>query len=77
MLLYSPIENWNEVIYNDFEPSIFSQFPEIETIKSNLYEQGALYASMTGTGSTVFGIFDKEINLTSFPESYFIAVCNL
>jgi 4-diphosphocytidyl-2-C-methyl-D-erythritol kinase len=45
---------------NDFETSAFILFPEIQKIKESLYEQGALYASMTGSGSTVYGIFEKD-----------------
>ena len=58
---------------NDFENSIFQLHPEIEMIREKMYEQGAVYASMSGTGSTVYGIFekDKKVN-TDFPASYFV-----
>ena len=45
---------------NDFEKSVFKIAPEIKRIKKQLYEQGALYASMTGSGSTVYGLFNEE-----------------
>ncbi len=54
---------WKEFAKNDFEQSIFAQFPEIEKIKTRLYELGAEYASMSGSGSAVFGIFPHTINL--------------
>jgi len=54
---------WKEIAKNDFEQSIFAQFPEIEMIKTRLYELGAEYASMSGSGSAVFGIFPHTINL--------------
>lgn len=54
---------WKEFAKNDFEQSIFAQFPEIEMIKTRLYELGAEYASMSGSGSAVFGIFPHTINL--------------
>jgi 4-diphosphocytidyl-2-C-methyl-D-erythritol kinase len=58
---------------NDFEKNVFEQFPAIREIKNILYDAEAIYASMTGSGSTVYGIFksDAELNLT-FPANYFI-----
>ena len=56
-LIAQPIENWKNTMKNDFENSIFSNHPEIEKIKSNMYKDGAKFASMTGSGSAVFGIF--------------------
>lgn len=52
-----PIENWKDIIKNDFEKSVFPKYPEIEHLKNTLYENGALYASMSGSGAAVFGIF--------------------
>ena len=49
---------WREKISNDFEPAIFAMHPEIEAIKNELYRSGALYSSMSGSGSTVFAIFN-------------------
>lgn len=60
-LLKAPIETWKDSIVNDFEPSVFSKFPEIAAIKDKLYDLGAVYASMSGSGSSVFGIFDCAI----------------
>ena len=54
-----PIEQWKEYIRNDFEEQAFGRYPEIKRIKEALYNMGALYASMTGSGSGVFGIFKK------------------
>ena len=54
-----PIEQWKEVIANDFEAPVFAQHPELAAIKSQLYAQGAIYAAMSGSGSTIFGIFPK------------------
>lgn len=58
-----PIQEWKYHIVNDFEWGIFDKFPRIQELKNKLYEQGALYASMSGSGSSVFGIFEKAINL--------------
>jgi 4-diphosphocytidyl-2-C-methyl-D-erythritol kinase len=59
-IVRNPIETWKSELKNDFETSAFILFPEIQKIKESLYEQGALYASMTGSGSTVYGIFEKD-----------------
>lgn len=52
-----PVEDWKGFVVNDFEKTIFPRFPEIEKWKEKLYDLGALYASMSGSGSAVFGIF--------------------
>ncbi len=62
-LLKRPIEEWRECVKNDFEPHIFAAHPAIAELKRAMYEAGALYASMSGSGSAVFGIFDAEPNL--------------
>ncbi len=54
-----PIENWKDVVYNDFEKNIFKLYPELQKTKNDFYEAGAVYAAMTGTGSTIYGIFKK------------------
>ncbi|MES2776216.1 MAG: 4-(cytidine 5'-diphospho)-2-C-methyl-D-erythritol kinase [Bacteroidota bacterium] len=56
-LIAQPIERWRQLIENDFETAVANAHPIISTIKSTLYEKGALYASMSGSGSTVYGIF--------------------
>ena len=59
-LLQAPVSEWRHTVFNDFEASVFKKFPEIGQIKENLYREGAVYASMSGSGSCVYGIFDKE-----------------
>lgn len=59
-LLARPIEEWQGSIVNDFEPHIFEAHPHIAAIKQHLMEQGALYASMSGSGSAVFGLFTTK-----------------
>ena len=61
-LIQLPVTEWRDVIKNDFEDSIFSRHPEIAAIKKRMYEMGALYASMSGSGSSVFGIFNGPVN---------------
>lgn len=58
-VLKQPIHYWKENLVNDFEPSVFAQYPEIKKIKEQLYEGGALYASMSGSGAAVFGVFNE------------------
>ncbi len=72
-IIAGPIESWKELLKNDFEKIIFQQHTPISDIKEILYNKGAIYASMSGSGSTVFGIFPKEQKLElSFPENYFV-----
>lgn len=59
----SNISEWKNFVVNDFENSVFSQYPEIGKIKQQLYGIGAQYASMSGSGSAVYGIFDTEPDL--------------
>jgi 4-diphosphocytidyl-2-C-methyl-D-erythritol kinase len=66
-----PIQAWKDDLINDFEEPVFSAFPEIGDIKEKLYGAGALYASMTGTGSTVYGIFEQSPSIKDlFPSHY-------
>jgi 4-diphosphocytidyl-2-C-methyl-D-erythritol kinase len=62
----SPIEKWKNELTNDFEKPIFKQFPEIENIKSKLYEKGAVYSAMSGSGSAVYGIFENKPEIEDF-----------
>ena len=62
-ILQAPITEWRHRLVNDFEASIFPQHPQIEVIKQQLYDKGATYASMSGSGSSVFGIFTPHEKL--------------
>jgi 4-diphosphocytidyl-2-C-methyl-D-erythritol kinase len=55
-----PMEEWQGLIKNDFEPSVFAAHPAIATAKQQLLDAGAIYASMSGSGSALFGLFDSE-----------------
>lgn len=70
ILSTEPISQWKYKISNIFERSIFPLFPNLQVIKETLYDIGAIYASMSGSGSTIYGIFDRPIeNLCSiFPD---------
>lgn len=58
----APVSHWNGVVKNDFEPSVFAHYPELASIKDAIENGGAKYASMSGSGSSIFGIFD-DVNL--------------
>ncbi len=62
-LISKPIEQWRDYIINDFENNIFKQHPMLGEIKQNMYDIGAVYASMSGSGSAVYGIFSQEPKL--------------
>lgn len=58
-----PVEEWKGRMVNDFEESVFPQFPVIAEIKSEMYRRGAVYASMSGSGSSVYGLFAADVAL--------------
>lgn len=76
-LLSKDVSEWKNGVKNDFEASIFPNHPEIEKVKSQLYEFGADYASMTGSGSTVFGLFENEPTHLSFAKEYAVKITRL
>ncbi len=73
-VLCSGISNWQGVVKNDFEPSVFQLYPSIGRIKTEILNMGALYASMSGSGSSVFGFFNQDpaVDPVLFPEGSFI-----
>lgn len=62
---------WKNLIFNDFENVVFSIHPEIRSIKESLYNLGAFYAAMSGSGSTVFGLFEEKPNYELIFKKYF------
>ncbi|MDR1224579.1 MAG: 4-(cytidine 5'-diphospho)-2-C-methyl-D-erythritol kinase [Tannerella sp.] len=64
-----PVPEWKNVLRNDFEPSVFDKYPVIREIKDKLYALGAEYASMSGSGSAVYGLFTKAVP-SAFPKCF-------
>ncbi|RTL60638.1 MAG: 4-(cytidine 5'-diphospho)-2-C-methyl-D-erythritol kinase [Sphingobacteriales bacterium] len=72
-IIQQPIESWKNELINDFEKPVFEKYPEIKAIKDKLYDAGAVYASMSGSGSTVYGLFTTNPVLNnSFLAHYFV-----
>lgn len=71
-IIQQPVETWKSALTNDFESAVFSAQLEIKKIKEALYEQGAVYASMSGSGSTVFGIFSSTIPTSLFSNGNYL-----
>jgi 4-diphosphocytidyl-2-C-methyl-D-erythritol kinase len=67
-----PVSEWRDCVFNDFEPSVFKKYPLLADIKQKLYNLGAEYAAMTGSGSTVYGIFSEPLDRPSelFPDMF-------
>jgi 4-diphosphocytidyl-2-C-methyl-D-erythritol kinase len=74
-IVQQPVETWREQLVNDFEKSVFALHPEIGAIKEQLYEMGAVYAAMSGSGSSLFGLFRNPVNLDSFDEEGTFKTC--
>jgi 4-diphosphocytidyl-2-C-methyl-D-erythritol kinase len=67
-ILQQPISTWKDDLVNDFEPSVFTQHPELQTLKTDLYHAGAVYAAMSGSGSTLYGLFEEKPSSVSWTQ---------
>jgi len=70
MLEFLDVSEWKKLVKNDFEDSLFPKYPVLSEIKAKLYEMGAEYASMTGSGSTLYGIFKSKVDIPQEWSSY-------
>ncbi len=72
----APLDQWKDQLINDFEAPVFEKFPELREIKEQLYRSGALYAAMSGTGSTIYGIYPEgsapDFSQSGLPHQVFI-----
>ncbi|WP_316810826.1 4-(cytidine 5'-diphospho)-2-C-methyl-D-erythritol kinase [Pedobacter heparinus] len=62
-LIHLPLKTWREHLQNDFESTVFLKYPEIEQVKTKLYQSGALFSLMSGSGASVFAIFEQQVSL--------------
>lgn len=70
-VIQQPVSSWRKELVNDFEESLFPLFPALKDIKESLYAAGAVYASMTGSGSAVYGFFEKgKMTVPAIKEGY-------
>ena len=75
ILQNTPVKLWRNVVVNDFEPSVFRRHPQIAAIKQTLYDMGAVYASMSGSGSAVYALFTRPVDNAPkvFPDCFTFA----
>jgi len=57
-----PLAEWKDCVFNDFEPTVFAKYPLLADIKQKLYSMGAVYSAMSGSGSTVYGLFREPLD---------------
>ncbi|MGJ7031708.1 4-(cytidine 5'-diphospho)-2-C-methyl-D-erythritol kinase [Niabella hirudinis] len=72
-----PLSQWAPLVTNDFEQLVFDAYPQVSAIKTQLLAMGAVFAAMTGTGSTVFGLFKNQPDIPVFPDTYFVRCVSL
>jgi 4-diphosphocytidyl-2-C-methyl-D-erythritol kinase len=70
-LINEPIDKWKNIIVNDFEKKLFIKYPILNEIKTNLYEMNAVYAQMSGSGSTIYGIFNFQPEIPKNLKTHF------
>tara|TARA_B100000508_G_scaffold138385_1_gene134343 strand:+ start:25458 stop:26183 length:726 start_codon:yes stop_codon:yes gene_type:complete len=74
-----PIEKWKDVIHNQFEESVFGSYQHLKLLKESIYSLGAIYASMTGSGATMYGLFEEkpDIDPKRFGDINFLKIIQL
>jgi 4-diphosphocytidyl-2-C-methyl-D-erythritol kinase len=76
-IVMQPVETWKNELVNDFEESVFTQYPTIGVVKQQLYDLGATYAAMSGSGSALFGLFRAQIDLAPYFKDMFVETIKL
>jgi len=76
-LVMQPVETWRDLLVNDFEQSVFAVHPELAILKQRLYDLGAVYAAMSGSGSALFGLFRQPLDLATLFPGMFTACLQL
>lgn len=69
-IVAQPIETWKDALCNDFEESVFGIYPQLNDIKNRIYTLGAAYAQMSGSGSSLFGIFKSDVDKQSIKNEF-------
>ena len=66
-----PVSEWKDILTNDFEEAVFNHHPELSSVKASIYKSGAIYASLSGSGSCIYGIYPKHsLPNLSFPDNF-------
>lgn len=76
-VIQMPVEDWDLYLTNDFEGPVFSAYPTLELLKLGLYDAGAIYAAMSGSGSAIFGLFEQPQTLTDIASHFRMPVDNI
>jgi len=76
-LIKFPVRQWRGMLVNDFEKPVAEQYPEIKSIIDSLYDAGAVYASLSGSGSACFGLFETKNPALSFSRDFFVHIASI
>lgn len=71
-IVNKPVEQWQDILVNDFEKTALKKYPLLRTIKNTLMDNGAVYASLTGSGSAIYGLFRQSINIKKYFPDYVV-----
>ena len=71
-IVNKPVEQWQDILVNDFEKTVFKKYPLLKSIKETLISHGAVYSSLTGSGSAVYGLFRQSINIKKYFPDYVV-----
>jgi 4-diphosphocytidyl-2-C-methyl-D-erythritol kinase len=76
-IINQPVESWRDELLNDFETTVFEDYPELTNLKQLMYSKGAVYASMTGTGSSIYGLFHMDSSTDFTDVDYRKSIVNV